>query len=456
MSKQDWQSSLSLFDKIFLGSLLVVFFGVFLHAPFIVMVGASWPDVALYVKAWKEIIMLVALISLLFVLWRKKQWKVLQNWLIWLMAVYSLIGIIMGIMSQTETNAQIAGLMIDYRYILAFGLFYVAGQIYPEIRKSLVTAGVAGMAIVVIFGVLQTFVLPHDALKYIGYNKETNIAPYLTVDENYNYIRINSTLRGPNVLGAMMVMSLGGIVSYLVVKRKELLTTKNKQKLWLLLAFFVGSLICLWASYSRSALGAALITVLLVPAIYYRNKISKKHIIGFLVGFLMVFFGIFALKDNHFISTVVLHEDPNEAGLVNSNDGHLESFIQGLQLMRDQPLGAGIGSTGSASLNSDKPLIIENQYLFIAHELGWIGLAIFLVLFGAILWLLWKIWFKKGDWLVLAVLASGIGLAIIGLVLPVWVDDTVSVVWWGAAGFIIGQYGEIIKGESNYGQKNSK
>jgi hypothetical protein len=35
-------------------------------------------------------------------------------------------------------------------------------------------------------------------------------------------------------------------------------------------------------------------------------------------------------------------------------------------------------------------------------------------------------------------LASGIGLALIGLLLPVWVDDTVSIVWWGLAAIATG------------------
>lgn len=82
-------------------------------------------------------------------------------------------------------------------------------------------------------------------------------------------------------------------------------------------------------------------------------------------------------EDNHFVSTVVLHEGPNEAGLVNSNIDHKESLIQGTELMLSQPLGAGMGSTGSASLMTEKPIIIENQYLFIAHELGWLGIVLF-------------------------------------------------------------------------------
>ena len=106
-----------------------------------------------------------------------------------------------------------------------------------------------------------------------------------------------------------------------------------------------------------------------------------------------------------------------------------------------QPFGAGIGSTGSASLGTDQPLIIENQYLFIAHETGWIGLTVFIGLFGLILRRLWQ---RRRDWLALGVFASGIGLAVIGLLLPVWVDDTVSIVWWGLAAVALagGVYGK--------------
>jgi len=40
--------------------------------------------------------------------------------------------------------------------------------------------------------------------------------------------------------------------------------------------------------------------------------------------------------------------------------------------------------------------------------------------------------------------ASGLGLILIGLVLPVWVDDTVSIVWWGLAALVIAS-GSVVK-----------
>jgi hypothetical protein len=100
-----------------------------------------------------------------------------------------------------------------------------------------------------------------------------------------------------------------------------------------------------------------------------------------------------------------------------------------------QPLGQGIGSTGSASLFSSSPEIIENQYLFVAHETGWLGLALFS---GISILVLIRSRERRADWLALGVFASGIGMLSIGLLLPVWVDDTVSIVWWGLAAISLG------------------
>jgi hypothetical protein len=135
-----------------------------------------------------------------------------------------------------------------------------------------------------------------------------------------------------------------------------------------------------------------------------------------------------AFKDTEFVSNVILHEDPSEGNDVNSNDGHADSLVDGTRRVVEQPFGGGIGSTGSASLLTDSPLIIENQYLFIAHETGWVGLGLFVV----ILWLiLSKLWRGRKDWFVLGVFASGVALALIGLIQPVWVDETVALIWWG-------------------------
>jgi hypothetical protein len=150
--------------------------------------------------------------------------------------------------------------------------------------------------------------------------------------------------------------------------------------------------------------------------------------------------GLVAARSSEFVSNVLLHENPTGGSAISSNDGHVSSLVDSFSRMVHQPLGGGVGSTGSASLYGDHPIIIENQYLFVAHEAGWLGLILFLAIFGMVLYRLWQ---QRRDYVALGLFASGIGLALVGLLQPVWVDDTVAIVWWGLAAIAIGgQHGK--------------
>ncbi|MFS8120085.1 MAG: hypothetical protein ACMG55_16590, partial [Microcoleus sp.] len=131
-----------------------------------------------------------------------------------------------------------------------------------------------------------------------------------------------------------------------------------------------------------------------------------------------------------FVRTVIDHKDPSNPSLVDSNLGHIDSVVQSSGRVLSQPLGGGIGSTGSASLLGASPLIVENQYLFTAHEAGWIGAALYIAIIFAVQRELYR---RRQDWRARAVFASGIGLIVIGLLLPVFTDDTLVYVWWGLA-----------------------
>jgi len=225
-----------------------------------------------------------------------------------------------------------------------------------------------------------------------------------------------------------------------VVAKKH--SVKEKRTVVLLSSLAFLSIIVLWASYSRSALVAALISLGIIALIIFGKKIRPNWWAG-LAALLIIFGGLlYVQKDSHFIQQVVLHNNPSGGSVRDSNEEHATSLEIGTERMLAQPLGAGVGSTGSASLFSDEPIIIENQYLFIAHESGWLGLLLFAYIFIAILWRSWQ---KKADWLALAVFSSGIGLACIGLLLPVWVDDTVGIIWWGLAGIALATKGNYAK-----------
>jgi len=213
----------------------------------------------------------------------------------------------------------------------------------------------------------------------------------------------------------------------------------------------------LWFSYSRSALIAAIVAISLIVSIALFKKLSiRKWLIAGLLGFIATV-AIVSSINSPFVSNILLHENPVEGNNINSNEGHLASLVDGVDRLAVQPFGAGIGSTGSASLMGEKSVIIENQYLFIAHEAGWLGLIIFMYTFMFIQVRLWKL---RNNWLALGVFASGVGLFLIGIILPVWVDDTVSIIWWGLAGLAIGSLniasGELPVANSNIPIDSSK
>ena len=412
--------------------LLLVIFGVIvIHAPLSVAIGTAWPQTALWIKSWKELMMLVALALGVVIVTRRHMWSELfDDWVIRLIAMYAALHLLLSVVMPHTSAMVLAGLAIDLRYIAFFGLIYVLLRVAPELRTLFLKVGAVGAVIVVGFAALQT-VLPKDLLTHIGYSKST-IVPYLTVDQNPDFIRFGSTLRGPNPLGAYAVIVLT-LVAAMLLRQKLAIRRRKVQVLTGLVV--VCSAVALWVSYSRSAGIAVVIAVGAVAALARSWRLSRRG--WFALGGAAVVAVIIGLSVWHssFVSNVVLHENPNGGSSVSSNDGHAQSLQTGVQRLIVQPAGAGIGSTGSASLYGGNGLIIENQYLFVAHEAGWLGLVLFMAIFVLIMVRLYR---RRADWLALGVFASGLGLAVIGLLLPVWVDDTVSIVWWGLAALALG------------------
>jgi len=421
----------SLLIRIYTILLLVIFGGIVVHAPFSVSMGVLFPDAELLVKSWKEMLLVVSSLFALLLVLQQKNWRELaKDRILQLAGLYMLLHFMIAAALLKGTLATIAGLMIDLRYIVFFVLVYILMKTAPGYRRRFLQVGAVGAILVVGFAVLQLF-LPADILTHIGYGEHT-IQPYLTVDKNPNFIRVNSTLRGPNPLGAYVLIVLGVLTAAVVRGHIDI---RRRKKLLLTSLAAAASIVALWITYSRSALAGAGITVAVVVAVVSRRLISRRvWIIGMTIVFTLAG-GIIASRDHPIVTNVLLHENRNGGSDVSSNDGHVSSVITATDKLLKQPFGGGIGSTGSASLMTDTPLIIENQYLFIAHEVGWLGLGLFLALFLLILVRLWR---DRQDWLSLGVFASGVGLGLIGLLQPVWVDDTVSIIWWGLAALALG------------------
>jgi hypothetical protein len=415
----------SFFEKVYVGILMIIFAGVIVHAPLSVWLGTLFPDYDLLIKSWKELLMIICVPLAIGIVSGRKLWRQLWgDWIFRLIVLYTTLHLVLAGLLYDGLAVTAAGLAIDLRYVLFFGLMYVAIRIMPVYRRPMIVIGSIGASIVVGFATLQFF-LPADILSHIGYGRET-IMPYLTVDKNPDYIRINSTLRGPNPLGAYAGMVLGLLAAALIRMKLNL---KDRRVRFATILFGVCSIVALWLSYSRSALVAGLVTLLIVVVFGVKRIPRVVWVTGAIVG-CGILGGLVLGRESSFILNILLHENKDGGSSVSSNDGHIESLSYGIDRLVHQPLGGGIGSTGSASLYGEAPVVIENQYLFVAHETGWLGLVVFVVLYILILARLWR---GRADWLSLGLFGGGVGLAAIGLLLPVWVDDTVAIVWWGLA-----------------------
>lgn len=415
--------------KVATAALVTIFGLIVFHAPLSVFFGQF--TAPLLIKSWKEIILVFTLLIVIIIAWRLRKFTYFsRDLLLRLMLFYAVLHVGYLFVFDANESQKIAGLAIDLRYMLFFVLIFCLVNIKPGLRSTFLKVGVVSGALSVCFAAMQALVLPHDILKYIGYSKDT-IMPFLTVDKNSDFIRINGTLRGPNPLGAYIMTVLSLLITFAVRLRGYALHKKG------IITFSILSLVALWASFSRSAWLGTAISLGIIIFIRYARRFQAFH--WLMIGAVLLLTGaaFFAAKDSYFVQNVIVHSNPSDSENFNSNEGHAVSLESSFTEFARQPFGEGVGTTGSASLLGKQPLIIENQYLFVAHETGWLGLSLFMTIFGGVLSRLYK---NRDDWLSLGVFASGVGLAVIGLIQPVFADDTVSLVWWGLAAIALASY----------------
>ncbi len=412
--------------------LLAVLVGVVFHAPLTVWMGTLLPDASDLLKAWKEAVLLLAVLLVSYEITVRRKWRELcELWPLRLGTIYVVLHVVVLAWQWQGVVPAAVGLLIDIRFVVFFMVMYAALRLHPMWRRPLLIGSMAAAMVSLGFAVLQVTVLPHDILTHIGYDKDITTAPYLTVDQNYDFVRINGTLRGPNPLGAYAAIIGSLVAALLLMVQRERLRAVSRYAPALLWVTLVCALVALWYSYSRSALVAGVGALGFVVGAYGVRRAPRATFAAAGVMLMALTLALVVFWQTAFVQNVILHTNPEGGSSVGSNDEHVASLETGWTRLLKQPLGAGIGSTGSASLYGAEPVIIENQLLFIAHEVGWLGVLLFLILYGT---LLYHLWLRRHDWLAVGLLASGGALVLIGIVLPVWVDDTVAMVWWGLTG----------------------
>lgn len=427
-AKNDWWAkSLSIGLLLILGLLP-------LHAVLSTWAISNFGLEALF-KSWKEIILLLLLVPSLIIVWRDDSilLKLMKRPVNQLILAYALLHILLIAWLKPDTKAAIVALVINLRFLAIFVLAQLAVMLSPgkKLRQVALKLIMAGVVLVVGFGLLQATVLPNDVLKHVGYGQST-ILPYQTIDQNSDFVRINSTLRGPNPLGLYMILAMSLLSGWWLVRAQaSKLKTKYTGSRWLPSVLIVASLITLYASQSRSGwLGTVTATGLIVwwqrPA--WRKLIligvSSALIIGTLI---FIFFG-----QSRFIQNVVWHSNPSSNQAIDSSEAHWQASRRAAEDIATKPLGEGPGTAGPASFYATKARISENYFLQIGQETGILGLGLFI----GILWLSGKELYKRGSGQIMpqVLLASLIGLSIASLFLHVWANDVIALTWWGLAG----------------------
>lgn len=391
-------------------------------------------------RLWKEALLVVCVAGVLY-LWafdHKIRTHTLSRRLVWTILAYIVLTVIWGVVAlqkhQVTDKALGYGLIVDLRFPIFFLVTWSVALRLGRLRTRWQWLVLWPALIVVIFGLLQAFVLPHDFLKHFGYGPNT-IPVYETINHNQHYYRIASTLRGSDPLGAYLLIPISLLTVQLLARKPN----------WRQGLFFIGCLIVLFYSFSRSAWVGAILSMAIILFIKLRSPKKRRILLastGIVVIICVALFAAF--HNNSRFENIVFHTQTNSSIKTTSDKNHASALKGGLSDVIHHPLGRGPGTAGPASVyNTGHPArIAENYYVQIGQELGWLGLLLFTLINLGVGYLLWL---RRSDPLALSLFASLIGLTFVNMLSHAWADDTLAYIWWGLAGIAMAPLPESVK-----------
>ncbi len=415
---------------------LWIFFGLLAYMPLHIFVS-TWFGTTFglleFAKVFKDIV-LVGGFALALIASAREAWfkPLLKDRLIWLIAAYSLLTLFIAAIKPTDADAEILGVVYNLRFLLFFIYGLLLTHMYkPDwLQKNALKVVMAVAVLVLGFGVIQYTLLPDNALGSVGYSRANGVLPAFYIDDKPDLERIMSTLRDPNSFGSYVIIIFSIALAYL-------LTTKNRELKKMAGGIVALSLLCLLFTFSRSAWIGAVVTAAVLLGLFYKHKkqikVGKKLIASVAIALLVLIGGLYAARDTYFVQNVILHADESTV-LEDPNQLRIRFWQESLEAAGDNPLGYGPGTAGLASIRNDVQgtVLNENYYFQILHEVGVIGLALFLAILALVTIRLYGL--AKDNPLALALLASFAGLAVTNFLVHIWANEAVAYTWWGLAG----------------------
>lgn len=380
-------------------------------------------------RLWKAVLLAVSAVGVMCLLAtdHKIRKHTLSRRLVWTILAYIGLNLVWGLLAWQQHDVSLEALgysmIVNLRFLLFFLITWSITLRVARLTAQWKRLVLVPATLVVAFGLLQAFVLPHDFLRHVGYGPDT-IPAYATVNSDSDYYRVFSTLRGANPLGAYLLIPISVLTVLLVGAKRN----------WRQAALLAGSLVVLFFTYSRSAWIGAALAVGTILFLSLRSAKARQMALtgaGALVAVAAVL--VLAFNNNPHFQNLIFHTEDNSTVATSSNDQRASALSNGLSDVRDEPLGRGPGTAGPASYYNDgkEVRISENYFLQIGQETGVLGMALFALINAGVGYLLWL---RRRDPLALSLFASLIGITFINMLSHAWTDDTLAYVWWGLAG----------------------
>lgn len=394
-------------------------------------------------KIWKDLVVfLAAFAALIFTLIapnvRATFWRSRLNIVL---AAYAGLALVLFFATQAfRQQAGVAGMIFDLRFLALFltvrvVLWQMSGGRLATSADKLASVIIALGVMVSVLGILQVTVLPPYFLATFGYDGVNTISPISTIDNRPDAVRAFATLRGPNELGAYLILPIVlALTRGLAGRRRELYGAA-------LVVMAVGA----YVSHSRSAWLGIAIAVIIVVFLTIKTKLTSRHYVSVATGIMIAIAALLALSLTiPAVRLVVFHSSQGDSSLTEgSTANHVAATKAGIVDALQHPFGRGPGQAGPASyyLPPGQARIAESYYVQIAQELGAVGLVLFITICGLVITKLGAL--PRGS-LDTAVLASFVGLLVVAMLLHTWNDDPLSYTWWGMAAVIV-----AVKGADN-------
>lgn len=418
---------------------LVIFLGLLAYMPLHILLstwlGSSF-GVLDFAKVAKDIVLVIGFGSVVVASCRKPWFKAfLTDRLTILIGLYAALHVLLMAVRPTDSDAELLGLVYNTRFLLFFVYAVLLARLYDADRlKRTSLKVVLGVAsVVLLFGVLQYTLLPNDALTHVGYSRSNGVLPAFFIDDKPDLERAMSTLRDPNSFGSYII-----IVSMLALA--FFARTNNRSIKQITKGLLILSLLCVWFTFSRSAWLGFMLAAVVVALGQYKKRIKSEQLRSYallaIAGLLIVTSFLYPLRNSYFVQNVVFHADETTT-LENPNQLRARFVQESIGEIADNPIGYGPGTAGLASIRNDVQGVTlnENYYLQIAHEVGLLGLGLFMAILLIVALKLKRL--ASANTAALALLASFAGLAFTNLLVHIWSNEAVAYTWWGLAGLVL-------------------